>query len=132
MRILATLLATIFAMVFAASVHAVSVKTKTLQDAVTANGGGVEEPTTGFTTVVVQVCCTFDATVNFEWSVDGDNFEPLECVSLADRNNRSTSVIAQGGMRCNLIGVNKFRARVSSYVSGSVTATGGFASAGVF
>lgn len=112
--------------------HAVSPKTRTLQNAAATNQDGVEESTTGYTTAVIQLSGTFDATVNFEWSVDGVNFEPLECVSVADRNNRNTTAIAESGWRCNLIGMNKLRARISSYVSGSITVTAGFASAGVF
>lgn len=113
-------------------VYAVSPKTRTLQNAAATDQDGVEESTTGYTTAVIQLSGTFDAIVNFEWSVDGVNFEPLECVSVADRNNRGSTAIAQSGWRCNLIGMNKLRARISNYVSGNVTVTAGFASAGVF
>ena len=112
--------------------HAVSPKTRTLQNAAATDQDGVEESTTGYTTAVIQLSGTFDAIVNFEWSVDGVNFEPIECVSVADRNNRGTTAIAEGGWRCNLIGMNKLRARISNYISGNVTVTAGFASAGVF
>lgn len=113
--------------------HAVGTKKVALLTAAQANDAdGNPVVTASYTTGVIQVCCVFDATINIEWSVDGENYEPLECISVADRNNRGTSMIARGGMRCNLIGLNHLRLTITNYISGTIDATIGLASAGVY
>ena len=88
--------------------------------------------TASYTTGVIHVCCTFDATVNILFSGDGENFETLECISVSDRNSRGTSMIARGGMRCNLIGIGHLKLTVTNYISGTINASIDLASAGVY
>ena len=112
---------------------AISVKTETLQDCSAAcDGDGTIVNTSSFTTAVIQVCCTFSATVTFKASVDGTNYEAIECFSTADKTVRATSATAQGQWRCNMIGFNKLKAQISGYGSGTILVTAGLASAGVY
>ncbi len=112
---------------------AISVKTETLQDCSSScNGDGTIVNTSSFTTVVIQVCCTFTGTVTFKTSVDSVNFDNLECFSIADRTTRATSATARSQWRCNMIGLNKLKAEISGYSSGTITVTAGLASAGVY
>ena len=119
-------------LVVAAPVWAVSVKTEHLQIAATGNGNGEAVNVSSYTTAVFQVCCTFTATVNFEASIDGTNFDAVECFSIADKTSRTVAPTVRGQWRCNMIGMNKIRARISGYVSGTITVDAGLASAGVY
>ena len=86
----------------------------------------------GFTTLVVHVCCTFDATVSFLASVDGTNYEPIGCAPMETSAGYVTSTIARGLYRCNIIAVNnKFRTDVTNYVSGTIRVTVSMTAAGV-
>lgn len=112
---------------------AISVKTETLQDCSSScDGDGTIINTSSFTTAVIQVCCTFTATINFKASVDGVNFDAIECFSVADRTSRVTTATARGQWRCNMIGYNKLKAEISGYSSGSILVKAGLASAGVY
>ena len=117
---------------FPGAAPAITVKAETLQNAAGANGNGTASSIQGFTTAVVQVSGTFSATVNFEASVDGTNYTAIQCFSIGDRSTSLTTTTAAGAWRCNVVGINKFRARVSGYGSGSVTVSAMFISAGVF
>lgn len=128
LRLIGALLAVLL---LAAVAEAITVKTLALQTAATANGNGTDIDIKGFTTTVIQVAGTFTATVNFEASVDGLNWFSKECFSEANRMTSATSATAASGWRCNLIGLNRLRARISGYGSGTVTVTAGLASAGV-
>lgn len=120
------------ALLFAGQADALTVKSEKLQTAATANGNGTASVIQGYTAAVVQVAGTFSATVNFEASVDGTNYTAIQCFSIADRVESATSVTTAGAWRCNVVGTNSFRARVSAYASGSVTVSATFISAGVF
>ena len=112
--------------------QAISVKTETLQSCSSAcDGAGTSVNVSSYTTVVLQVCCTFTGTVTFKTSVDGTNFDALECFSTADKTARSTTATARGQWRCNMIGMNKLEAEISGYANGTITVTAGLASAGV-
>jgi hypothetical protein len=103
-----------------------------MQSAATATGNGTPMNLTGVTTVAVQVSGTFSATTTFEASVDGANWVAiygLRCATLA----RVNATTATGLFLFSVPGFRLFRARVSSYSSGSVTVTGiGVASTPVF
>lgn len=117
----------------ALSADAVITKTFTLLSNITANEPtGTPLGTSSYTTGVIQVTGSFDATINILWSVDGTTYDLLECVSLSDRNTRGTTMIASGGMRCNLIGINHLKLTVTNYISGTINAEVGLAAAGVF
>lgn len=111
---------------------AVSVKTEHLQSGATADGNGTPANVSSYTTAVIQVCCTFTATINFETSIDGTNYDAAECFSTADKTSRTVAPTARGQWRCNMIGMNKLRARISGYASGTISVDAGLASAGVY
>ena len=97
--------------------------TATLQNAATANGNGTLMDVSALATAVLEVRGTFSATVNFEGSLDDTNWYPLLT------NQRSTGVIATttpttGLYEINVSAIKSVRARISGYVSGSVTVAG--------
>lgn len=86
----------------------------------------------GFTTLTVQVCCTFDATVSFLASVDGINYDAIGCAPIQTNSGYVDNTIARGIFRCNLIAINnRFRADISNYVSGTIRVTVSMTAAGV-
>ena len=94
-----------------------------LQNAAAANGNGQVLTTTGFHAVTLQVTGTFSATVNFEGAADATNYVAIRCTNI-NSDARVTSVTAAAIVQCNTQGLSRVRARISSYVSGSVTVTG--------
>lgn len=112
--------------------HGISTKNETLQNAVTATGNGTASRIQANTTAVVQVSGTFVGTVAFEASLDGTNYVAIQCFSISDRTSTVTTVTTTGAWRCNVTGLTRFRARVSSYTSGSITVRASYLSAGVF
>jgi hypothetical protein len=118
---------------FTGQASAISVKTELLQSCAAAcNGDGTIINVSSYTTAVIQVCCTFTATVNFETSIDGTNYDAVECFSTADKTSRTVAPTVRGQWRCNMIGMNKLKARISGYASGTMLVTAGLASAGVY
>lgn len=112
-------------------VFAVSTKTEELHNCSSScDGEGETINTSSFTTAVIQVCCTFSGTVTFKSSVDGINFDAMECTSTADATTTALTATSRGQWRCNVVGFNKLRAEVSGYVSGTITVTAGLASEG--
>lgn len=96
-----------------------------LHDAAAATGNGVSVPCVsnqeGFKTAVgIQVSGTFSATITFEGSVDGANWVAIEVEDLSDRSWTQTAT-APGLFRAVSLGLLYFRARISTYASGSVT-----------
>lgn len=134
-RIIKTFGWVVFVLVFVGvpiDAMAVSGKTEEIQNCSSScNGDGTIINTSSYTNVVVQVCCTFSATVTFKSSIDGTNFDALECFSTSDKTVRATSAIARGQWRCNINGMNKFKAEISGYGSGTILVTAGLSSAGV-
>lgn len=94
----------------------------TLQNAAAANGDGTEGAVAGHGTVAVQVSGTFSATVNFEGTVDGTNWLAVQGVN-AGTGAVVSAATAPGLFLIPVAGLDKFRARVSGYTSGSVTVT---------
>jgi hypothetical protein len=107
-----------------------SVQGAKLQAAAAATGNGTTLDTSGATAVTFQTSGTFSATVTFEGSNDGTNFNSLTCYTLDSQTSTSTATAA-GFVRCNVLGIPTVRARVSTYSSGSVTVVAN-ASAGAF
>jgi len=70
--------------------------------------------------VSVQVTNTFSGTITFEGSVDGVNFAALS-VSPATSGTAVTTTTGTGLWSASAVGLLAFRARMSSYTSGSAT-----------
>lgn len=93
-----------------------------LQNAAVANGNGTTLNTAYVSTVTFQIFGgAFVATVNFEGSLDNSNWSPLQCYQPGNSSGSSTSVNLQGFWRCNVTGIAVVRARISVYVSGTIT-----------
>ncbi len=97
---------------------------QTLQSAASATGNGTALNCAGRKHIVVQLSGTFTATVTWEGSVDGSNWI---AVALADLNSttraRATTATAAGlYLLDDVAGLQQFRARISAYTSGNVTA----------
>lgn len=99
---------------------------KMLHDAAAATGNGVSVPCVstqeGFKTAVgIQISGTFVGTITFEGTVDGANWVAVEVEDLNDRT-WTTTATAPGLFRAVSLGLLYFRARISAYSSGAITA----------
>ena len=95
-----------------------------LQNAATANGNGTPILMDSFGHVIVQISGTFSASVHFEITIDNETWHEIACLDLSSTsNNAKVKTISSAGIfTCELIGgATYFRARISGYVSGSVT-----------
>jgi len=92
----------------------------TLQDAAGADGNGTTLTVKGYASLVVQVAGTFGATVTFEANQDGTNWV---AILGANKNTGALASTATAGglFAFSVAGLREFRARVSSWASGSVT-----------
>lgn len=85
----------------------------------TANGVGQAASVQGYSTIAFQVTGTFDAFVHFEGTVDGVTWVPIEAVSPL---RYATPITDSAGVYvADIRGFSQVRARISGYVSGSVT-----------
>lgn len=91
----------------------------TLQDAATATGDGTLLSVEGYNAVVVKLAVT-GATVTWETGGATSDWVAIRC-SLVGTNASATTASASGLYVCNTSGMSGFRARISSYSSGSVT-----------
>lgn len=91
----------------------------TLQNAAAATGTGTPLTVSGFASVGVQVVLT-DAEVTFEATIDGTNWAAVLC-SLSTDGSTAIAANATGLYQCPVAGFNQFRARVSTFGSGTVT-----------
>lgn len=91
----------------------------TLQNAAAATGDGTPLLVSGFGSVGVQVVLT-DAEVTFEATIDGTNWAAVLC-SLSTDGSTAITANATGLYQCPVAGFNQFRARVSTFGSGTVT-----------
>lgn len=82
---------------------------------------GVAEVEGRYKTLTVQVSGTFSATVSFEGSVDGMNWAAVQGTN-ASSGQAAASAAAPGIFVFSIPGLKKFRARITAYTSGSVTA----------
>jgi len=94
-----------------------------MQSAAGATGNGTAIDTALLSHLSMQVSGTFSATVTFEATVDGTNWVSLQ-VSNVTNGAVSTTATAAGIFTCSVAGLAKVRARVSTWVSGSVTVRG--------
>ncbi len=92
-----------------------------LSNASALDAAGVAEVEGRYKTLAVQVSGTFSATVSFEGSVDGTNWAAVAGTN-ASSGQTATSTTAPGIFVFNIPGFKKFRARITAYTSGSVTA----------
>jgi hypothetical protein len=84
------------------------------------NGNPIDVTNQGSVGVVVKG--TFAATLNFEGSVDnGVTWTSVLCTTLGTTTS-GTATSTTGQFQCNVGGLAQFRARVSGFASGSVTA----------
>ena len=99
--------------------------TATFQSAAAATGNGTPLAVDLYTAVAVQVTISATATVTFEATSDGTTWVSRACTSVADTiGSLVTTATASGVYQCNIAGLQQFRVRVSSFTSGTVTATG--------
>jgi hypothetical protein len=95
----------------------------TLQDAAAATGNGVHMPVAGLSSVGLQITGTFVATVTFEVSINGADFVSLSMTPSAG-GAAVTTATAPGLFQATNVPTPYavFRARVSAFTSGTVTA----------
>lgn len=94
----------------------------TLQDAAVATGNGTALDVALYNSVALEVTIATTATVTFEGTVDGSTWASTVCTSIANTSaTLVTSATATGTYQCNVAGLSKFRARISSWTSGAVT-----------
>jgi hypothetical protein len=95
------------------------------QDAASATGNGTALGVAGWSTIGLQVVISDTATVTFEATADDSNWVSAVCTSIASTSGALvTSATASGLFKCNVAGMTQFRARISSYTGGTVTAKG--------
>lgn len=94
-----------------------------LQNAAAALGDGNVMPIEGYATLVVSLTISATATVTFEVSPNGTNFFAIVGQSLLT-NSLSSAPSSSGNFRINIAGYRFFRARISTFGSGTVTAIG--------
>ena len=94
-----------------------------MQDAVgeTANGTAIDVK--GLSHLSMQVTGTFSGTVTFEATVDASNWASVQVYNIAT-GAVSTTATAAGIYTCGVSGLYQIRARVSGWVSGTITVTG--------
>lgn len=96
---------------------------KTLQSAATSTGTGTAMAVGGLSGVMLQVEETFSATVTPQVTIDGSLWKGIQVVNITTGAVSST-ITAAGMYWVPLAGADQLRANITSYTSGSVTATG--------
>lgn len=88
-------------------------------------GNGTAFHVQGYGTIGVQVLISLTATVAFESTVDGTNWVATACTSVADTSGAMvTTAIACAVYNLSHGRHGKFRVRVLSFSSGTLTAKG--------
>ena len=105
-------------------------KKATLQNAAANGDGTVFELGGKYGSVALQISGTFVATVNFEATYDGTNYVAIRGINL-NTGNAATSATAPGVYLFSALGIDRFRARISGYTSGTVTAVATVIPAGI-
>jgi len=95
----------------------------TMQNAAAATGNGTTLNVSGYAVAIVQVTGTFSATITFEASTDDATWTAILAHSIGTGGLSSTAT-AVGDYRISTSGYKSIRARISTYVSGNVTAKG--------
>ena len=93
-----------------------------LQNAATATGNGTAMNLSGIASVAVQTTGTFSATITWEASIDGSNWESVYAYNTRTSQSALTATAADIYL-IPVAGFRLLRARISSYTSGSITAT---------
>lgn len=100
-----------------------SYSTQTLQSAAAAIGNGsAMSDLKEVASVLAVVSGTFVGTITWEVSDDGTNWTVVMATPLATGTKASTAT-APGVFAVPTLGVDRLRARVSAYTSGSITVT---------
>jgi hypothetical protein len=94
-----------------------------LQNAAVATGNGTAMPVDGLSGVGVQISGITTATITFEGTIDGTNWVALESTNL-NTGVAGTTATTNGLYFVPTTGLIQFRARISSWTSGTITATG--------
>lgn len=95
----------------------------TFQNAATATGNGTAMPVDTVTGVMVDLAISETATVTFEGAGESGTFFAVDAYSTVSRTVKETAT-ASGLYYVVVSGLKQFRVRISSYTSGTVTATG--------
>lgn len=98
-------------------------KKVSLQTAAAATGNGTAMDVRGWAAVALQVTDTFVGTITFEGTVDDTNWVSLQGANVAD-GAVSTSATAAGIYVIPCVALSQFRAPVSAWTSGTITAIG--------
>jgi hypothetical protein len=93
-----------------------------LQNAASATGNGTLFTVDGFNSVVATVTISATATITWEAGQPDSSWTPVKCV-LVSQSASATTATVTGLYTCNVSGLSAFRARISSYGSGTVTVT---------
>lgn len=95
------------------------------QSGATAVSDGTVADVSGYAIVSIDAVISGTATVSFEASIDSTNYFLINCIqpTLASPSFSSTTATTRG-VRFNVSGFKLFRARISSYTSGTVNVTG--------
>lgn len=125
---LATLLATIALLLAIPVGHAFAsdpglTYVSTFQSGATALGNGSPVDVAGLAGEVIQLSGMTSATITFEANVDGVNWFPVPAYNISTGAVGVTAT-ASGLYFLNTSGYQNLRARISTYVSGTITATG--------
>lgn len=94
-----------------------------LQDAAGATGNGNVLDVVGQASAVIAITGTFSATVTFEGTLDGTNWFSVYATKIGDGGVASTASTT-GLYRIACASITSIRARVSTWASGALTATG--------
>lgn len=106
-----------------------ALKSYTMQNAAGAIGAGTPANIKGYSVLSIRVVITGTATVTFEASTDGTNYNSIYGNTLSGAVQNTTS--STGDFRFNIAGFEYFQARISSWTSGTVTVTGDAGAAGI-
>ena len=103
-------------------------KNQLLQSAAVATGNGTAIVCTdidggGYSTLTVQIKGITTATITFEATIDGTNWETIQFTNLSSAA-AATTTTADGLYRVTTLGLIQVRTRISAWTSGTITVTG--------
>lgn len=99
-----------------------------MQSAAVATGNGTAVECTeisggAYTVLTIQITGITTATFTFEATIDGTNWVAIQFTNL-NSESAATTATADGIYRATVLGLVQVRARISSWTSGTITATG--------
>jgi hypothetical protein len=97
-------------------------KRATLQSAAAAQGNGTAIDVYGFSLLGVQVQGISTATITWEATIDGTNWQGVRATPLATGTAAATAT-ADGLYTIDVRGLASVRARISAWTSGTITVT---------